>query len=193
MKSTILFLSLIAFSGVCSAQDLTGVYYDPRDGQEYETVILEFEQNETTIIREWFASNLNYEKEGSFCYKNYQEYCNTYGRLYSWGAAIDACPAGWHLSTSEEWDMLTGKYGGISNAAAEIKEGGESGLNIMMAGFGEIDGSFIDIGVNGYYWNTPNIKERIPGLITFHTGEEYLSSDQIDATHRNSIRCVKNY
>lgn len=193
MKSFIVILFFGCLGSTSYGQDLTGVVYDPRDGQEYETVILEFELNETTIIREWFASNLNYEIDGSFCYKNYLEYCNTYGRLYSWDAAIDACPSGWHLSTKEEWDMLTGKYGGIKNAAAEIKEGGESGLNIMMAGFGEADGAYIDIGVNGYYWNTPDIRARIPGLITFHTGEEYLSSDQIDATHRNSIRCVKDY
>lgn len=193
MKSLIIIVLLSFCKQFSLAQDLTGVFYDPRDGQEYETVILEFESDGVTLTREWFTSNLNLEKEGSFCYKNYQEYCNTYGRLYTWPAAMDACPSGWHLSTVGEWELLTAKYGGIKLAAGEIKEGGDSGLDIIMAGFGEQDGSFIDIGVNGYYWNTPDIKSRVPGLITFHTGEEYLSSDQINETHRNSIRCVKDY
>ncbi|MEP2023153.1 MAG: FISUMP domain-containing protein [Reichenbachiella sp.] len=193
MKAILVSILSVISLGIVSAQELTGVFYDPRDGQEYETVILEFEINEATISREWFTSNLNFEKEGSFCYKNYQEYCNAYGRLYAWSAAMDACPAGWHLSTQDEWDMLTTAYGGVKFAAAEIKEGGESGLNIMMAGFGEQDGSFIDIGVNGYYWNTPDLKGKVPGLITFHTGEEYLSSDQINQTHRNSVRCVRDF
>lgn len=185
-------LTSLSLSSI-SAQDLTAVFYDPRDGQEYETVILEFEIDGATISREWFTSNLNFEKEGSFCYKNYQEYCNSYGRLYAWQAAMDACPTNWHLSTEDEWNMLTTAYGGVRVAAAEIKEGGDSGLDIMMSGFGEHDGSFIDIGVNGYYWNTAELNGRIPGLITFHTGEEYLSSDQINETHRNSVRCVKDY
>ncbi|MEO9803040.1 MAG: FISUMP domain-containing protein [Reichenbachiella sp.] len=193
MKSLIMCALLSFHLNATFAQDLTGVFYDPRDGQEYETVILEYESNDITISREWFTANLNFEKEGSFCYKNYQEYCNTYGRLYNWTAAMDACPGGWHLSTQDEWDMLTKSYGGVRVAAAEIKEGGDSGLDILMAGFGESDGSYIDIGVNGYYWNTPEIKSQIPGLITFHTGEEYLSSDQINDTHRNSVRCVKDY
>ncbi|MEO9967215.1 MAG: FISUMP domain-containing protein [Reichenbachiella sp.] len=193
MKSSIILFLYIVTTVHSVAQDLTGVFYDPRDGQEYETVILEYEIDGVVLEREWFTSNLNFEKEESYCYKNYQEYCNTYGRLYAWSAAMDACPQGWHLSTQGEWDMLTSTYGGVKTAAAEIKEGGDSGLNILMAGFSESDGSFIDIGVNGYYWNTPDIKSKIPGLITFHTGEEYLSSDQINETHRNSIRCVKDY
>lgn len=193
MKISIIGLLLLLNLGQSYAQELTGIFYDPRDEQEYETVILEFEIDGVSITREWFTSNLNFEKEGSFCYRNYQEYCNSYGRLYAWSAAMDACPQGWHLSTQDEWDMLTKAYGGVQFAAAEIKEGGDSGLEIKMAGFGEQDGSYIDIGVNGYYWNTPDIKTRVPGLITFHTGEEYLSSDQINQTHRNSIRCVRDY
>lgn len=193
MKSYITLIILFA-SLWANAQDITGVFYDPRDGQEYETVILEFELEQGAIItREWFSSNLNYEKEGSYCYKNYPEYCESYGRLYSWQAAVNVCPSGWHLSTQEEWDLLTRKYGGIKIAAGEIKEGGDSGLNIIMAGFGEPDGTYIDIGVNGYYWNTPGINSKVPGLITFHTGEEYLSADQINETHRNSVRCVRDY
>lgn len=193
MKKTLLILCLLLNINHIYAQELTGIFYDPRDEQEYETVILEFEIDGVTISREWFTSNLNYEKEGSFCYRNYPEYCNSYGRLYAWSAAADACPTGWHMTTQEEWDMLTTAYGGVKFAAAEIKEGGDSGLEIKMAGFGEQDGSYIDIGVNGYYWNTPDPQAKTPGLITFHTGEEYLSSDQINETHRNSVRCVRDY
>ncbi|SMD31985.1 major paralogous domain-containing protein [Reichenbachiella faecimaris] len=193
MKTIITFLLSMMGLSSAFAQELAGVFYDPRDRQEYETVILEFEIDGTNLVREWFTTNLNFEKEGSFCYKNYQEYCNSYGRLYAWTAAMDACPTGWHLSTQEEWDMLTTSYGGVQFAAAEIKEGGDSGLEIKMSGFGEQDGSYIDIGVNGYYWNTADLNAKAPGLITFHTGEEYLSSDQINQTHRNSVRCVKDY
>lgn len=33
-------------------------------------------------------------------------YYQTYGVLYNWLAAIEACPAGWHLPTNEEWSVL---------------------------------------------------------------------------------------
>ena len=175
-------------------QEFSGVFYDPRDGQEYETVILELAMEGGVFTsREWFASNLNFESEESYCYKDYPEYCNAYGRLYSWEGALTACPAGWHMTTDIEWEMLTSNYGGIKQAAGEIKEGGESGLNIMMAGFGESDGTYIDIGVNGYYWKTQDLEYQIPGLITFHSGKEYLSADRINRSHRNSIRCVRDY
>lgn len=193
MKKIILSIALISASLYAKSQDITGVFYDPRDDQEYETVILEFELEGGVLTeREWMTSNLNYEMEGSYCYKNYPEYCETYGQLYTWKAAQKACPTGWHLSLESEWTMITKKYGGSQQAAAEMKEGGESGLAFIMSGFGEADGLFIDIGVNGYYWNAKNSDRAVPGLITFHTGEDYFSDDDINTTHRNSIRCVKD-
>ena len=30
----------------------------------------------------------------------------TYGALYNWHAAINACPAGWHLPSETEWKKL---------------------------------------------------------------------------------------
>lgn len=45
----------------------------------------------------WMAENLNYEYEGSLCYKNEENNCPIYGRLYVWSDALDVCPEGWHL------------------------------------------------------------------------------------------------
>ena len=194
MNKYILFITLLFISFHSLAQGISGVFYDSRDGKEYETVIMEFElAGGVSTTREWFASNLNFEMEKSYCYKNYSEYCDIYGRLYSWDAAREACPSDWHISTVNEWELLTNKYGGSKVAAGEMKEGGESELNIIMAGFGEQNGLYIDVGVNGYYWNTAKVGGYEPGLITFHTGEDYFSADQINQTHRNSVRCVKNY
>jgi uncharacterized protein (TIGR02145 family) len=34
-----------------------------------------------------------------------------FGVLYNWPAAMKACPAGWHLPTSDlEWDVLTNLF-----------------------------------------------------------------------------------
>jgi len=52
------------------------------------------------------AENLNYEASGSKCYDNKPANCDKYGRLYNWNTAKTACPSGWHLPASYEWDVL---------------------------------------------------------------------------------------
>ena len=67
-----------------------GILVDERDGQVYKTV----------KIGElwWMAENLNYAylqptstlDSSSWCYNNSAEYCEKFGRLYLWSAAIDS-------------------------------------------------------------------------------------------------------
>ena len=113
----------------------SAVLVDSRDGQTYKII---------TIGRQtWMAENLNYETEDSYCYGNSSYYCNKYGRLYTWGTAMDSagiwsrngkgcgynvkvcastspvrgvCPDGWHLPSQTEWDMLISTVGGLSSA-----------------------------------------------------------------------------
>ena len=67
---------------------------DLRDNKVYRT---------TTIGDQvWMAENLNYvylkptasEDSSSFCYKDSVKYCDTYGRLYFWSAAVDSLGQG---------------------------------------------------------------------------------------------------
>ena len=84
----------------------------------------------------WMAENLNYDYNRntakSYCFINDAANCSTYGRLYTWAAAMDSatvfsddgkgcgyeetctaadtvrgvCPEGWHLPSSDEWNSL---------------------------------------------------------------------------------------
>ncbi len=86
---------------------------DARDKQKYRTVVIDG--------RTWMADNLNYNVPGSTCYREDEDNCMVYGRLYSWEAAKSACPAGFHLPTNEEYESLWKAAGGDFNAGYLLK------------------------------------------------------------------------
>lgn len=67
---------------------------DSRDSKTYKTVII----GDQT----WMAENLAYETENSFGYDDSVANREKYGRLYTWDAAMSACPSGWHLPEHDE-------------------------------------------------------------------------------------------
>ncbi len=91
----------------CYINAQTDTLTDVRDGKTYKTVKI----GEQT----WMAENLNFDNTGSYCYANKQENCDKYGRLYTWEAAKNVCPTGWHLPTEEEWQQLE-KYLGMTDS-----------------------------------------------------------------------------
>ena len=105
-------------SRTCNYPQVDGCFTDTRDGQTYNTVIMNNQY--------WMAQNLNYELENSYCYENKQSNCDKYGKLYAWSAAVEsACPEGWHLPTKQEFDLLLNYVGGTEdggvNAAKQLK------------------------------------------------------------------------
>ena len=90
---------------------------DSRDGKTYREVAIG-EQI-------WMAENLNYAGEASrelgVCYDNDPEKCEKYGRLYSWPEALEACPVGWRLPSSDDWAELLEFTGGWERGGTKLK------------------------------------------------------------------------
>jgi uncharacterized protein (TIGR02145 family) len=78
------------------------------------------------------AENLNYAIEDSECPDNEYSYCAEYGRKYTWTAALEVCPVGWHLPTLNEWDELIHYVGG--NFIPELCKDPLGGGNKLRAG-----------------------------------------------------------
>jgi uncharacterized protein (TIGR02145 family)/uncharacterized repeat protein (TIGR02543 family) len=109
-------------------------FTDVRDGQVYA---------KTTIgTQTWMAENLNYDTAGGACYEYDPENCDTYGRLYDWYTAAEACPAGWHLPNNQEWRTLLEYAGGT----LQIGEGNMVGTALSLklkaaSGWGSVNGT----------------------------------------------------
>ena len=144
-----------------------GELVDDRDGQTYKTVKIGDQV--------WMVENLNFETDSSFCYKNTAEYCEKYGRLYRWAAAVGksesecgygnecslpsgniqgVCPKGWHLPSKAEWETLFTAVGGKDIAGKKLKSmsgwedyEGESGNGTDSFGF-----SALSAGFKGHDW-----------------------------------------
>ena len=119
--SFIIMVMLFLFTGGCTREinPIFGEMTDARDDQTYETV--------TLGDQTWLAQNLNYKTDNSWCYDDDPENCEIYGRLYNWEAAMDACPAGWHLPSDQEWSTLIKYLDPLSRPNAVLTESRTAG------------------------------------------------------------------
>ncbi len=97
---------------------------DARDGRSYPTVAVGGQC--------WMALNLDHgvvvpdarPRDASAveksCYGNDPGSCRTYGGLYTWDEARQACPVGWHLPSREEWETLAAHLG-TATAGEKLK------------------------------------------------------------------------
>ncbi len=168
---------------------------DSRDGKSYKIVTFSIPLvGGVSVKRTWMVQNLNYEVEGSYCYASEPAYCEVYGRLYNFESAQNACPEGWRLPTVKDWNLLTSKYGGMNEASPALIDGGESGMNLLLGGFGEPDGTtFRQVGISGNYWDSENRSSNTAGLITVQESSPDIYHGPIGNYHRNSVRCIKDF
>lgn len=185
----------------------SGTFTDSRDGQTYKTIRFENALTGTTVT--WMAQNLNYHVVGSYAYDDEEGNRKELGLLYTWEAAIAACPSGWHLATDSEWAMLVAMFGGTETAGDALKSASgwtEDGNGTNASGFDALpagirrDDSYDVLGVMGFWWtSTPaaedgkawgwNFSYGGPGEKPLRTKAFRFASS---CHHAKSVRCVRD-
>ena len=171
--------------------DSVNVLIDPRDKQVYRTIKIGSQY--------WMAQNLNYEVENSYCYNNSADNCAKYGRLYTWDAAIAACPEDWHLPSIKEWDKLESAVSAVSmsDAIRALQAKGYEkwptatdayGFSMLPAGV-YFEGRYEKIGSETYFWTPGEDKYGVIMKWFYLDGEGRGSYSKKDGL---SVRCVKD-
>lgn len=168
-----------------------------RNGHEIPHVT----DNEDWIYRE-------YPNEGAYCaYANNQAYTSIYGLLYNWHAVDDPrglAPAGWHIPSNEDWEILIQNLGGMKISGGLMKEAGtdywkapntgatnESGFNARPGGRRLSNGNFSSITWRGFFWSSTqdidgNWNYQLRNNESVIYGGPYWNQDGY------SVRCIKD-
>jgi len=166
-------------------------FKDSRDGKTYKKVTI---GNQT-----WTAENLNYAtKKGSKCFGGKEDNCVKYGRLYTWAAAKEACPAGWHLPSETEWVTLLTNAGDDKSVPTKLKSksGWDSnGNGTDNFGFSALPGGYDDglhknyLGQVGFWWFDPPTGDDVG--MSLGEGIGVIGKQPI-GSYKYSVRCVQN-
>jgi uncharacterized protein (TIGR02145 family) len=167
-------------------------FIDSRDSKRYPVLRLGRQL--------WMARNLAFKAENSWCYDNESD-CDEKGRLYTWDAASQACPEGWHLPTDQEWMALelhlgmseedvkkTGPRG--HEEGATMRSGGSSRLEMPVSGYRRPTGEFVRAGERAAYWAATDLNQEDAWHrdIRSDVGTVYRSA--VTKTYALSVRCI---
>lgn len=181
-------------------------FTDARDGKVYKYIKIGSQQ--------WMAENLAYKTEsGSWISGDNEEVDSRFGFLYTWEAANQAPPAGWHLPSDAEWKLLEktlgmsqneadGVYFRGTNEGTKLKStidwsGDENGTNsvgftALAGGFRSNSGTFFVFKWLGYWWSateSDNSSAWFRSLSYNHSNIFRNISYKEDAY---AVRCVKD-
>jgi uncharacterized protein (TIGR02145 family) len=141
----------------------------------------------------------------------------TYGKLYNWFTTVDSrglCPTGWHVPTDCEWMYLEGSLGMSVTDQETVgwrgtNEGGalksttgwispntgatnSSGFTALPSAVRNGDGSFVDLGIFGYFWSKTesNSSDAFRRGFAYFDGYVYRLTN--NKSHGFSVRCVRD-
>lgn len=181
-------------------------FIDPRDGQDYKTVLIGDQW--------WMAENLKFKTSSSKCFKVDSQICEKCGQYYYYSDAIKSCPEGWHLPTDDEWIILettvgmlnieaekSGWRGTHPGQAPRLLFGGSSKLELLLCGIIYCSKNLFKPGhkscygdyfnKQAYYW-TATKKSRTQIWIRHFKLRASIERTSVDILNKLNVRCIKN-
>jgi len=154
------------------------------------------------------ASNNNIIEK--YCFNNIEYNCSIYGGLYQWNEAMQylsppnrkgICPEGWHIPTSEDWQILASSVSGNSNSIKAYGQGASGGFGTNSSGFSALlagnrapGGWFFNAGQYGlsfFYSSSETNLTSVKFLRLNYYDSVFLFMDS-DKYSGFSIRCIKD-
>ncbi len=175
------------------APSVVQTFTDERDGHAYRTV--------TINNQVWMAENLAY-KPTSGTHWNYNDYKDfvSYGYLYDWKTAREACPTGWHLPSNDDWETLINYVG--SEAGKNLKsttgwrEYGDNNNATDIYGFSALPGGwdmekYISLHESGYWWTSSKTESGAWGR-SMQYNDDRVAKEHYSQNQGFSVRCLKD-
>jgi uncharacterized protein (TIGR02145 family) len=210
---------------VTDARDSSATATDTVKHPIPENLLMDIQWNIYTTVRIgeqiWMQQNLRVSVDPdstpitSYVYDGIEELAKTYGRLYTWDAAMNGstaekaqgiCPDGWHIPSDEEWKILE-MYLGMTRAEADLsnvwrgegvgaklRPGGGSGYDVLYSGRRANSGGYALLRWYEYVWTSTEsgsyawrrCLDSIPSVTTIGRFNTFPKS------YGFSVRCIKN-
>lgn len=186
------------------------------DGNLYDTVLIGSQcwmaenLNVGTMVNGSTAMTKNTVIE-KYCYSNDTNICATDGGLYQWDEMMQysategvqgICPNGWHLPTDTEWKTMEMALG-MTQAQADstgwrgvdqgtqLKDGGSSGFQALLAGIRSTNGSFYYRGTYALIWSSTE-SGSAAWYRTLDSSEARVYRYTNNKALGFSVRCIKD-
>lgn len=192
------------FCGMCgcdlNADSLysTSMFVDSRDGEHYKIVKIG--------NQEWFAENFRYKGEDSRVFAENELNVQTFGRLYTWDAAVKYAPEGWHLPSKDEFEELENfislkskrSAGKVLKSRDSLiwKEGAgtdEFGFNGISAGYYDTENGFQNDGDLADFWTSSEDSSFTAVDVNLDGDKDDIRySEKCDKENACSVRYIKN-
>jgi len=193
-------------------------FCDERDGKKYVYVrmpLLNSTYKQQFGEPIWMAENLNYDVEGSRCYKDDPAMCDKYGRLYDWAGAGSPpshlpltpsdfqgiCPSGWYLPSLYDWESLPGEICGLTAKSGWLvtSNGYTCGNSTDYYGFSALPGGeysdsygYSSEGSEGNWWMLSDDSKSKRYFIQYFKNDYQQGGGVMSSYHTHfSIRCFK--
>jgi uncharacterized protein (TIGR02145 family) len=179
---------------------------DVRDNKKYYTILIGTQC--------WMAENLNYGQQlggttiqrdnchvEKYCYSDNSANCLTFGGLYQWDEIMQyaeipgkqgLCPAGWHLPSETEWNVLFSNYINNGFAGSPLKSTGYSGFNAQLAGIEFFNKSWNFSNFATIFWSCNSegpYKAWAHGMNSYNPSVSFYPSSRSNAF---PVRCLKD-